>query len=606
MDLIFGRPRYVQGAALDLVFGGAVTGPALPLTVQGTIVFGGMQVSGTALYDNRLPAYASTSVVASHAQATALDTAPNARWGLSAQADAHADEGWQTASRADASPAAPWGLTDRAGAQNREHWQQAAPVDQRVALVYQSCTPVEFLRAVGWQAATPLQVTTLARHQVATPVDFVRRIRAGAAPQLSRGLLAAHQVATTADQQRLARWQAARRLIPPGLSVLVVPGSGGITPHVVSLDLVFACPPYEAGAAPDLLFGHVCTGVRPPDAVVVVPNRSLYMIVNISSLRRVDNNTVLPTFATTLTLDAESWTWSFAADLPMDAVPLIQRSSSSQPVEVELSINDQLFRAMIESVSRNRSYDDWRITIRGRGLGAVLDSPYAAERTFHNATAMTAQQLALDALTVNGVSNGWAVDWQLTDWLVPAGAWSLQGSPIAAVNRIASAAGGYVQPHPTLNTLRVLPKFPSAPWNWGSLTPDIELPTGPVSTESVEWVDGPAYNRVFVTGTVAGVVGQVTRAGTAGNIVAPTVSDSLITHADAARQRGIAELARGGRWANITLRLPILAETGIIVPGKTIRYDDGEDTHVGITRSVSVQDDGDEIWQSIGVASYVA
>lgn len=42
-----------------------------------------------------------------------------------------------------------------------------------------------------------------------------------------------------------------------------------------------------------------------------------------------------------------------------------------------------------------------------------------------------------DALMINGVGIGWTLDFGLTDWLVPAGAWSHTGSHIEAVARVA-------------------------------------------------------------------------------------------------------------------------------------------------------------------------
>lgn len=44
---------------------------------------------------------------------------------------------------------------------------------------------------------------------------------------------------------------------------------------------------------------------------------------------------------------------------------------------------------------------------------------------------------------------------------------------------------------------------------------------------------------MFVSGQDVGVLGQVTRAGTAGDVLAPMVVDALITEAAAARQRGV-------------------------------------------------------------------
>ena len=132
-----------------------------------------------------------------------------------------------------------------------------------------------------------------------------------------------------------------------------------------------------------------------------------------------------------------------------------------------------------------------RIRISGRGRAAILAAPYAPVLNFGNSAPRTAQQLMADVLTINGVSIGWDVDWGLVDWPVAAGAWAMQGSYIDAINDIAAAAGGYVQPHATDATLRILPSYPVAPWEWSTVTPDFELPMESALVESVEWVDRP-------------------------------------------------------------------------------------------------------------------
>jgi hypothetical protein len=65
---------------------------------------------------------------------------------------------------------------------------------------------------------------------------------------------------------------------------------------------------------------------------------------------------------------------------------------------------------------------------------------------------------------------------------------------------------------------------------------------------------------VFVSGQEVGVLAQVSRAGTAGDVFAPMVVDALITQAAAARQRGIAVLADTGRQVELSLRLPVLLD----------------------------------------------
>lgn len=231
---------------------------------------------------------------------------------------------------------------------------------------------------------------------------------------------------------------------------------------------------------------------------------------------------------------------------------------------------------------------------------------YAAVRNFGNTASRTAQQLMADVLTVNGVGIGWGVAWGITDWVVPGNVWTHQGVYVGALLDIADAAGAYIQPHDTDPTLRVLPRYPAAPWDWASLTPDFELPSAVVSVEGTEWLRRPTYDRVYVGGVSAGVNGPVTRTGTTGTLLAPPVTHSLITHMDAARQRGIAELSNTGRQANVSLRLPVLAETGVIKPGALVRYVDAGTEQLGLVRSTELDWSRPTLRQTITVETHPA
>jgi len=337
-----------------------------------------------------------------------------------------------------------------------------------------------------------------------------------------------------------------------------------------------------------------------PSGTWIVPTEQVYVVINETSLVRVSDNALIPTTSMSLSLDADSWTWGFNAAVPMSAYELV-----ADLTEVLAAVNGVQIRLVVESISRERTFaNDW-LRISGRGRAAELGAPYSPVLSYTNPSARTAQQLANDALLDNGVPLPWDVEWNLTDWLVPAGTWSLQGVRMDAIRAIAAAAGGYVQPHNTLQVVRILHRYPVAPWDWGTMTPDYELPATVVQREGIEWVTKPAYNRVFVSGTTAdGINGQVTRAGTDGGFVAPMVTDPLITHADAARQRGTTILADTGNQALVTLRLPILEETGIIVPGDTVRYVDGATTRIGIVRATSVDVGYPEVWQTLKVETH--
>ena len=402
-----------------------------------------------------------------------------------------------------------------------------------------------------------------------------------------------------------ARHQNAMR--PPyGMHAVFVPGTGGESCYLSSPALVFSAA-YPSDAA--LLFrcdndtggsGFVIPGQ------VVVPLLRTYVTLNTITLRRVDGDIALHAYAFSMSLDAESWTWSWSATLRAEALALIQPGGNGDPIEIEANVNGTAYRLYAESCARQTVFKETRIVVKGRGKAAILDAPYAPVLNHGGAADRTAQQLMGDVLTINGVGIGWAIDWGLTDWLVPGSTWTHQGAYISAILNIAQAAGGYVQPHNTAQTLRVLPRYPAAPWAWGTVTPDFELPSAVVAVEGIDWLRKPAYNRVHVSGANNGVLGEVTRAGTAGDLVAPMITDALITHADAARQRGLAVLADTGTQANITLKLPVLAATGLITPGKFVRYMDGAQARLGLVRSTSLEWSRPVLRQTIGIETHIA
>ncbi len=364
--------------------------------------------------------------------------------------------------------------------------------------------------------------------------------------------------------------------------------------------LLFACPPLSV---PLLVFGLRQCEIT-PTGVVTVPVRRVYFVINDVSLHRVSDGAEVPVFSLSLSLDAASWAWGFEASLPASAEALLDPGSAEGPVALLASVNGADFYVLAESISRERTFGDASIKVTGRGRNAVLAAPYAPVMSFSNAEARTARQLMDDLLMINGVSLGWSVDWGLTDWNVPAGVFAQQGTWIEALAAIAGAAGGYLIPHRTDTSLRVRHRYPVAPWNWGTVAPDFVLPVDAVARESLHWLDKPAYNRVFVSGQEVGVLGQVTRSGTAGDVLAPMVVDSLITEATAARQRGIAVLSDTGRQIEVSLRLPVLSETGIIEPGAFVEYQDGSVTRLGLVRATQVQAGLPEVWQTLGVQAY--
>lgn len=486
----------------------------------------------------------SLEVRAPHVPARAIGPATRAPWGRHQRRHAHEPRApWGVARRVDVDKAAPWGrFAARLAREAVAPWGVARALDVERAAPWG-----QFARHLLLALHSPMAVGRAADRELAAPWGVYLRLPA---VDLRTPWAAPRRV----DAERWVPWVRFSKQLAPGWGI-VVPGGN---------------PPTDE------------------HGTVLVPIRSVYVTINALSLTRASDGASIPTSAFGMSLDVDSWTWQWQATLHADALPLIT-PTGADPVELLASINGAQYRLAAESYTRQRQFASTRISVRGRGRAAVLDAPYAPTLNFGNSAARTAQQLMADVLTINGVGIGWDVDWGLTDWLVPGNVWAHQGSYISALLDIAGAAGGYLQPHDTAQTLRVLPRYPAAPWEWESLTPDYELPAAVVSVEGTEWLQKPNYERVYVSGTSAGIVGQVTRAGTAGDVLAPMVTHPLITHADAARQRGIAVLGDSGRQARLSLRLPVLEETGVIKPGALVRYIDAGVPTLGLVRGTQVE-----------------
>ena len=545
----------------------------------------------------------------------------------------HASNSWQSASAQPFGVAEPYQRGERLASGSQSAWARAASFSTGAVARFSETDRLRSgARAVHQEAVPAIRESLLARHeemlrtrregltgayQAAQRLGAVQALgpwqerlrqprpdttgRYTTALRRGTGRTFRHQTANALARGWAARYQEAMRP-PPGRSLEApppLPPPPCYAPVLPAL-LVFSAPLSGDG---QLLF--VCDPVTPtPAATIVVPVRRVYMTVNTLYLRRVVGNLEIPVFSMRLAIDAESWTWTWGATVHGDSLSLLD-AGSGPPVEVEARINGATYRLLVERMARDRQFPTSRLQVSGRGRNAVLAAPYADVKAFGNTIDRTAQQLMADALTDNNVAIGWDVAFGLDDWLVPAGSWAHQGTYLTAVQTIAAAAAGYVQPHRTANTLRVLPRYPVAPWDWAGVTPDFEIPSSAVVREAIEWVEKPHYNRVYVSGSRSGILAQVTRAGTAGDVLAPMVTDDLIVATAAARQRGTAVLADTGRQAPVSISLPVLSETGVIEPGAFVRYLDGSTSRMGLVRSLSLESSGAVPRQTLGVETHV-
>lgn len=453
---------------------------------------------------------------------------------------------WVPAATASRESRAPWHrFASRLQAQSTQPWVIAGRADQPARAPWGRFTGRPALTGMGFWL-----VSQVADKQNAGPWgQYAGRPALALRPSWS--------VASRADAERWIPWVRFGRPLDAGWGVVTPPGE----------------PPLD------------------PNGTLVVPIRQVYIMINEATLTRVDDSTALPVLSLSASTDADSWAWRVDATLPATSLDAVMPGMDGAPVLLQASINGHPVRWVAESVSRDRVFGKERIKVSGRSPSAMLADPFAAAYSYTSVDAITAQQAAINAITEAGLPLDWSIGWHITDWLLPAGLWQHHGTPLSAVQRIAEAAGAYVQTDALLKTLHIRHRYPTAPWGWPALTPDVVMPTAHVMREGVEWTDKPAYNEVYVSGQSVGVLGHIIKAGTTGGLAAGTVVDDLITHADAARQRGRAILGDTGRQQRISLSLPISDDSGLLSVGQLIDIAEGTGpattTRRGLVRSVA-------------------
>lgn len=472
-----------------------------------------------------------------------------------------ADSPWDVGNHSQSKVGSLWRGNDRADREMAPVWPRAGKrLWYEPFSVWVPSTPQDVLRLAPWvKMAGSIDIAPHVPWSLSTPADAARHTPWGLTLPNSFGqFLAPHANSARADENRHIPWVRYSRPVSPGWGVVTPPENP-----------------------------------RPGEgAQIVIPVRRVYFVINNASVVRVGSGDVLSARALQMDIDYSTWAWGFSFTLPLSERHLVMPNSFAEPVELDLFIQEMPYRVLVESVSSTKSFGQASLRVSGRSQSAYLDQPYSPKRTFSNNTMLTANQLMEACLTFNGVPIGWDIGWQISDWLVPANVWSMNGSYIEALKDIAGSVGAYLLPDPSLKKLYVKPKYKHKPWEWGSVTPDVILPTAVTTTEVSEVIDYTDYNAVFVSGVHAtSVIGHVKKTGTAGDLVAEGVVHPLIHEAIAARQRGEAILGETGRIIRNTITTPVFPSTGVLEPGVMVQYTDGVNPLLGVVRGVGVSAD---------------
>ena len=572
------------------------------VTVNGTLTLAlAFAFSAAGAYDNAVDRYLQSTTSTAWQRAAAADREAAARYMVTLRVDSAVAAPWEPATDVALATRQPWSRRRTSLRGSAIPWRPANDVGIARRSHWEALRKGTSGRALPWSPATDIGTERTVRHQAM----LMRRAAAGL-PWAQAGDVS-QSVETRSEGGRFVRsvaalpWQFYRQP-PPGVRPPVIVNPEGppcyIPPFGDMVDLVFED---DMLGLTDIIFSCLRGGIVNPETVVV-PVRRVYMVFNEFSLVRWPDGTPIPATGLSMTLDADSWAWSFQATVQGVALPLME-STDGSPVTLRATINGSPFHWLAQSISRSRSFAQSTLNVSGRSVLSTLDAPNSPAIDYLQSEALTVRQLIDDVLSYNGVTLGVPVEFDLDDWLVPAKTFSHSGTYISAVAALAAAGGGYVQPHDTDLALRVRHRYPFMPRDWATLvTPDFILPSAVTTREGIEWSSRPNFNRIFLDGLH---LAEITASGTAGDLPAPSVIEPLLTAPAGWLQRGRAEMAAGGRHARVNLSLPVLAETGIIRPGHWVSYVDGVETRLGLVRGVTVQVGMPTIMQNLDVETRI-
>lgn len=500
-----------------------------------------------------------------------------------------------------------WQDSQRLRLDTREGMGNSLAVAGITAQAWQEAIRVHLATRQGMDNALAAQAAVLQRFQEAI------RVRCATVQAFGDGLQrGAWHTSSMGDALQLAvvmggaRYQDAmvpppgitpgRPVDPPKPPPCYVPPPGG------AVELVFS---QAWTGSTELVFFCCKGGVNPEPPRYVIPLLRVYMTVHtidavlLPSLERVP----LQTISITTNDDEYGWTMTASGKLS-----LLDQLAPRQgvPQQIRVTIDGIQWVFLIDPPSRTRKFGEHAVQLTGRSITSLLSAPAFADTDWTSAVPRTAQQLVLDALDLTGIG----LDWQIDDWLVPGDVWSHSGTPLSVAQRIAEAAGAVVRSHRSEPRLQIAPRFPHLPWAWAGAPADVVMPGQIITADSLQPAQAAHFNAVYIAGTAPGrPLGHVTRAGSAGDRLAPQITDALITEVVAARMRGQSVLAASAITHQQPITVPLLTggtRPGLILPGYLIEVQEPDETWRGLVRGITVSVDAPSIRQALEVERSIA
>lgn len=344
------------------------------------------------------------------------------------------------------------------------------------------------------------------------------------------------------------------------------------------------------------------------DPPLIIPNLRSYIVHNV--ITATISGIAVDILSFSIKTDMDSYCWQGDITITTKDYAKIKAKldvpRGSEPM-INVTVNGFVFGFVAEEQSRSRKFAQSSHSLSGRSITARLGADYAGSQGGLIDQASYVSQIVAQQLNGLPIS---VLDWDINDWLVPAGAYSVANkTPIAVIQDIAAAGGGFVVSDASQATFSVKPRWPVAAWQLSSATPDVTVPIDVIIDISDKRRTNTRYNTVRLNSASEG--GEVYRTTQGRDAEAPTQSHDLYTDRDAIVPAGTAILSDSGIHGLYTLKMRWADKYNIQLAqlGQIWQINDPEGAWRGVVTGVSVDtglDDGAlTVSQTVTVDRYI-
>lgn len=344
------------------------------------------------------------------------------------------------------------------------------------------------------------------------------------------------------------------------------------------------------------------------DEPLIVPNLRSYIVHNTVSATVAGININPLSFS--IRTDINSYCWQGSVELTTKDYAKIKAkldvAHGNEPL-ITVNINGYLFSIIAEEQSRTRQFVNHSYNLSGRSITARLGADYAQSQSGlldqdNYASQIVNQQLNGLAITVD--------EWTIADWLIPANQYSVSNkTPIAVINDIAQACGGFLTSHANEPKLSLKAKYKVPAWEIATATPDVVINLDVIRQINEQKRINPRYNTITLTGQQHG--GIVYRQTENREQDAPSIDNPLFTDRDCIVPMGIKTLSDSGIHMEytITLRWADKYNLNLAKLGDIWQVNDSDGAWKGIVTGVAIdvklENDVPTVWQTVAIDRYL-